>query len=200
MVHKCYDHRRGKCDSRKCEHHTEKLLLDYFGWTTILWGNSGDHLSQKSFLADSCQASLPWAFTFFQHYHRRLKTFLDSTNSRTGNRYFDNPVIKSTLWWAPFSIILTLGAETSSHHRHTHTQRGDVLDLQCHCAVPMETQLKCCAQAACAWGAFTGQCGCSTDLKVLWEDPCLQTAAWTQAAHAHPGPASTTLLWSRQLF
>lgn len=121
MVHKCYDHRRGKCDSRKCEHHTEKLLLDYFGWTTILWGNSGDHLSQKSFLADSCQASLPWAFTFFQHYHRRLKTSLDSTNSGTGNRYFDNPVIKSTLWWAPFSIILTLGAETSSHHRHTHT-------------------------------------------------------------------------------
>lgn len=66
---------------------------------------------------------------------------------RTGSRYFDNPVIKSTLWWALFSIILTLGVKPHPT-TDTQTHRGNVLDSQCHCAVPMETQLRYCEVSA----------------------------------------------------
>lgn len=96
---------------------------------------------------------------------------------RTGNRYFHNPVIKSLLQWILFSIILSLGAKTSSHYRHTHTEAM----FQAPSVIVLSP-----------WRPSSGTVKCVHEQPALGEISLGSVDALQSA--------STTLLWSRQLF
>lgn len=172
--------------------------------------------SLQTEMASSCQVLLHWAFTFLQHQPKRLKTPLNSTGMmpglRVSNRCFHHHAIKTALWWAPSSTVLTFTLKSnSSHHTHTHRVITITLSLYfrpvgslcCPQGDPSQVPCSVCRSTLCLRRFHVGPCGCWLLCTTGSEDHLgghLQAEALTQTACGCSGPASTTLLQARQLF